>query len=440
MNFEKKTIFALSSGRLPSAIAIIRLSGPKAFQACQSLCKDKVSFLRTISLKNFIGKDGKVLDKGLLLCFPAPHSFTGEDCVEFQVHGGPAVVRAILKELGNIPGLYHAEPGEFSRQAFENGKLDLLELEGLSDLIFSETEMQRRLSHERVSGSLSNLYNRWSQKLTVIRAFIEAELDFSDEEDIKNFKFEEIWQELSFFQEELKNHIFQGKLGEIIRDGYKIAIVGHPNAGKSSLFNALAKRDVSIVTNIPGTTRDILTLDLDLDGYLVKILDTAGIHETDDKIEKEGIRRAQLAIKEVDLVLLLKEISSDLKVDFIPKNIDVLFIGTKNDLHHEIDEDYDQTISIVTGEGLNDLINKIKNIIDNKFREVSMVIPSQKRHLEHLSQVSFHLDNVFNQKECGLDIVSENLRLAAVSLGKITGSIDIEQLLDVIFSKFCIGK
>ncbi|MBY7649071.1 MAG: tRNA uridine-5-carboxymethylaminomethyl(34) synthesis GTPase MnmE [Candidatus Liberibacter europaeus] len=439
MNNKKKTIFALSSGSTPSAVSIIRLSGQSCFHACEIICKKKNPSPRTASLRFFFSSDGRILDKGLLIIFQSPKSFTGEDCAEFQIHGGTAVVNEVLKELSKIPHLRHADPGEFSRRAFENGKIDLLEAESLADLILSETEMQRRLSMEGISGSLSNLYKQWIDRLTYSRSFIEAHLDFSDEEDVQNFSTEEIWQEISLLKDEINSHVSQGKLGEIIRNGYNIVIYGHSNAGKSSLLNALARRDVAIVTDIPGTTRDIITIDLDLDGYLVKVSDTAGVRETDNIIEKEGIKRAYNAVENADLILLLQEISSKTKVTF-PDNGDFIFIGTKKDLYTGDFNDYDILISTVMGTGLEELINKIKDIISNKFKKHSMSIPSHKRHLEHLLQATKHLEQALDDAGYGFDVVAENLRLASVSLGRIMGNVDVEQLLDIIFSKFCIGK
>ncbi|MBL0848735.1 MAG: tRNA uridine-5-carboxymethylaminomethyl(34) synthesis GTPase MnmE [Candidatus Liberibacter ctenarytainae] len=439
MNCKTKTIFALSSGNPPSAISIIRLSGSSCFQVCEFICRKKNPSPRRASLRNFFSSDGRMLDRGLLIIFPSPRSFTGEDSAELHIHGGISVVNVILEELKKNPQLRHANPGEFSRRAFENGKIDLLEAESLADLISSETEMQRRLSIEGMSGNLSKLYNRWIDKLTYARSFVEADLDFSDEEDCQNFSSEEIWQNIALLKNEILSHLSQGILGEIIRNGYKIVISGHSNAGKSSLFNVLAKRDVAIVTHIPGTTRDILTIDLDLGGYLVKISDTAGIRKTKDIIEQEGIKRAYLAVENADLILLLQEISSKNKISF-PKNTDFIFIGTKRDLHTGDFTKYDHAISTVTGTGLEDLINKIKKMISQKFKAVSMSIPSHKRHLDHLSEAVKYLDKSLEERAYGLDIVSENLRLASVSLGRITGHVDVEQLLDIIFSKFCIGK
>ncbi|KGB27917.1 tRNA modification GTPase TrmE [Candidatus Liberibacter solanacearum] len=440
MNYEKKTIFALSSGIPPSAISVIRLSGSSCFQVCEFICKKKNPLPRVASLRFFYDFDGRILDKGLLILFPSPKSFTGEDCAEFHVHGGISVVDGILEELAKMPNLRRANPGEFSRRAFENGKIDLLEAESLADLISSETEMQRRLSMEGMSGKLSNLYNGWINKLTYVRSFIEADLDFSDEEDVQKFSSKEIWNDILLLKDEISSHISQGKLGEIIRNGYKIVILGNSNAGKSSLLNALAKRDVAIVTDVPGTTRDVITIDLDLGGYLVKISDTAGIRETNSIVEKEGIKRTFREVENADLILFLEEISSKTEISF-PKNISFIFIGTKSDLYDNSFKKYDHLISSVTGEGLEELINKIKNIISNKFKTNSMFIPSHKRHLDHLSQAVKYLEDASSgEKDCGLDIIAENLRLASISLGRITGHVDVEQLLDIIFSKFCIGK
>jgi len=431
---DSDTIFALSSGTLPAGVAVLRLSGSRAFQAAVHLAgelpADRKAGLRTIRNRN-----GLIIDQALVLSFPGPASFTGEDCVEIHLHGSRAVVSAVYQELEAIDGLRLAEAGEFSRRAFENGKLDLVEVEGLADLIAAETEMQRRLAVEQGFGGQSALYMAWAERLTRARALIEAELDFADEDDVPGSVSERVWAEVADLYLELEEHIASAKAGEIIRDGYKVVIAGPPNAGKSSLLNALAKRDVAIVTEIAGTTRDLLHVDIDMEGYLVRFFDTAGLRESDDRVEQEGVRRARIAIEQADLVLQLEEIDSDSKHVLDGVKAEVLRVGTKGDMRGQ-SALYDLTISSQTGDGLEEL----RSLILQKLRETwsGSLVPNRARHLQYLKEASHFIAEALNGRE--LDLRAESLRAAASSLGRITGRVDVEQLLDVIFSQFCIGK
>lgn len=428
------TIFALSSGALPAGLAVIRLSGNQAFTAAETLA-GRLATDRKASLRTIRGRNGAIIDQGLVVGFPGPNSFTGEDCVELHVHGSRAVVAALVLELEQIDGLRLAEAGEFSRRAFENGRLDLVEIEGLADLISAETEMQRRLAVEQSFGGQSALYIDWAERLTRSRALIEAELDFADEDDVPGSVSERVWSEVGQIYLELLQHLETAKSGEIIRDGYKIVIAGPPNAGKSSLLNALANRDVAIVTERAGTTRDILHVDLDMSGYLVRFFDTAGLRESDDIVEVEGIRRARVAIEQADMILSLNEIDSPALQNHEFSHANVLTVGTKLDAHAPADE-FDLCISTRTGDGLELLRETILRKITALW--TGSLVPNRARQVDALKDASNFIAEALNGTE--LDLRAESLRAAASALGRITGRVDVEQLLDVIFSQFCIGK
>ncbi|WP_018098697.1 tRNA uridine-5-carboxymethylaminomethyl(34) synthesis GTPase MnmE [Sinorhizobium meliloti] len=434
------TIYALSSGSLPAGVAIIRVSGPATADALVRLCgalpAPRIAALRTIRTRN-----GETLDSGLVLYFPAPASFTGEDCCELQVHGGRAVVSAILEELAATEGLRHAEAGEFARRAFQNGKLDLVEVEGLADLIAAETEMQRRLAIEHSGGGQSALYAGWARRLTHSRAMIEAELDFADEDDVPGSVSAAIWEDIGRLRQEIDEHIARAGLAEIIRDGLKIVIAGEPNAGKSSLLNALARRDIAIVTEVAGTTRDVLSVDLSLAGFSVKLFDTAGLRETDELVEREGIRRARQVIADADLVLLLSEKPGSFRLDeALPEKVPVIRVATKVDRPSPswAPSDADIFLSTRTGEGMADLLTALQSHLLDLAGKTALAMPSRKRHVDCLRQASSALERSLSSSE--LELRAEQLRQAGDALGKITGRVDVENLLDVIFSEFCIGK
>ncbi|MCG5484778.1 MAG: tRNA uridine-5-carboxymethylaminomethyl(34) synthesis GTPase MnmE [Sinorhizobium meliloti] len=433
------TIYALSSGSLPAGVAIIRVSGPATADALVRLCgalpAPRIAALRTIRTRN-----GETLDSGLVLYFPAPASFTGEDCCELQVHGGRAVVSAILEELAATEGLRHAEAGEFARRAFQNGKLDLVEVEGLADLIAAETEMQRRLAIEHSGGGQSALYAGWARRLTHSRAMIEAELDFADEDDVPGSVSAAIWEDIGRLRQEIDEHIARAGLAEIIRDGLKIVIAGEPNAGKSSLLNALARRDIAIVTEVAGTTRDVLSVDLSLAGFSVKLFDTAGLRETDELVEREGIRRARQVIADADLVLLLSEKPGSFRLDeALPEKVPVIRVATKVDRPSSwAPSDADIFLSTRTGEGMAALLTALQSHLPDLAGKTALAMPSRKRHVDCLRQASSALERSLSSSE--LELRAEQLRQAGDALGKITGRVDVENLLDVIFSEFCIGK
>ncbi|MQX48554.1 tRNA uridine-5-carboxymethylaminomethyl(34) synthesis GTPase MnmE [Sinorhizobium medicae] len=435
------TIYALSSGSPPAGVALIRVSGPATADALARLCGPlppaRVATLRTIRTRN-----SDILDSGLVLYFPGPASFTGEDCCELQVHGGRAAVSAILDELAAMDGLRHAEAGEFARRAFQNGKLDLVEVEGLADLIAAETEMQRRLAVEQSGGGQSALYAGWARRLTHARAMIEAELDFADEDDIPGSVSAAIWTDIGRLREEIDEHIARAGVAEIIRDGLKIVIAGEPNAGKSSLLNALAQRDIAIVTEIAGTTRDVLSVDLSLAGFSVKLFDTAGLRETDEVVEREGIRRARQVIADADLVLLLSEKPSDFRLDeWQPgKSVPVIRVATKVDrpMPRWKTSEADVFLSTRTGEGMDKLLAMLQAHLPDLAGNTALSMPSRRRHVDCLRQAGAALVRSMEARE--LELQAEQLRQAGDALGRITGRVDVEKLLDVIFSEFCIGK
>ncbi len=430
------TIYALSSGALPSGVAVVRMSGKDAFSCCRAITGE-VPAPRKARLMRLVDAAGLPIDTALVLAFAGPASFTGEDCIEFQLHGGRAVVRAMLDRLAGL-GLRHAEAGEFTRRAFENGKIDLVEAEGLSDMIAAETEMQRRLALEQAGGGLSELYEGWARELTHARAMIEAELDFSDEDDIPGSVSATIWGTVEEVGRQIESHIAGSRAGEIIRDGYRVVIAGPPNAGKSSLLNALARRDVAIVTDVAGTTRDILEVYLDLDGYAVRLCDTAGLRESEDIVEAEGMRRARALLEEADLILSLGDIGAGQPTERFEG--ECLRIGTKADIGNETGAEFDLLISSRTGAGMDRLVEMIKARLEARLAGASLSLPVRDRQVGYLKETLRHIQAALDARDHSPEIPAESLRQAAVALGRITGRVDVEDLLDVIFSSFCVGK
>ena len=394
---------------------------------------------RTARYAPIRASDTDILDRGLVIYFPAPASFTGEDCAEFHLHGGRAVVDAVLRQLSRFSDTRAAEAGEFTRRAFLNGKIDLTEAEGLSDLIAAETEMQRRFALSNASGDQKTLYGNWRERLLKMRALIEAELDFSDEEDVPGAVSDAVWRDAAVLADELARHIGTYDRGEIVRDGFRIVLLGAPNAGKSSLLNALACRDAAIVTDEPGTTRDPVEVLLDLGGFQVNLIDTAGIRETDGTVEKLGIERSRARAGDAHLVLLLEDLADPVSIDLNYGDKPVLCIGTKSDLAGDR-PGYDFCISVKTGAGIDTLLTELGAMVSERIGEVGSALPSRRRHVDLLQEAADRIGAAAGMSEHPLELRAEELRLAADALGRISGAIDVEDLLDVIFSRFCIGK
>ncbi len=433
------TIFALSSGGLPSGVAVVRISGPE----CETVIRVMTGSLpapRRADLRSIRSRNGLFLDQGLVLHFPGQASFTGEDSGEFHLHGGRATVRAVLDALAEFPGLRAADAGEFSRRAFHNGKLDLVEIEGLADIVVAQTEMQRRLALEHAAGGVSRLYEDWARRLTFARAMIEAELDFSDEEDVPGAVSQTVRDDLLALGREVREHLAGSRAGEIIRDGLTVVIAGPPNVGKSSLINYLARRDVAIVTDIPGTTRDIVSVDLDIDGFAVRLLDTAGLRETDEVVEKEGIRRAKSAMAQADLVLRMLD-QHEMPGAPPTESGPTIYVASKADLYPRRDIDPSVVaLSTLTGDGIDQLMDRIREHLPQLSHANAFAVPSRDRHNESLRTMLKALDEALSLPAHELELQAELLRQAANELGRMTGRVDVENLLDVIFSEFCIGK
>ena len=432
------TIFAPASGSGRAAVAVLRLSGPGASAALRSLAGSlpapRQAALRTVRHP----ASGEGLDRALVLWFPAPRSFTGEDCAELHVHGGRAVVSAVLQALGTIPGCRLAEPGEFTRRAFLNGKLDLAAVEGLADLIDAETEAQRRQALRQLDGVLGRWAERLREGLLAACALTEAAIDFADEGDIGTRTLDEALAQASEVAVELRQELARPRRGERIRDGFVVTLAGPPNAGKSTLLNALARCDAAIVSPHPGTTRDPITVDIDLGGYAVSLIDTAGIREASDPVEQEGIVRARARAAASDLVLWLQDAREapsrpgDLPATWV--------IGTKADLLDAPVRDgaFEIILSAHTGQGLDALSERIGALAAGSLAGEA-ALTTQQRHRTALIEAEAALGRI---DRVALDpvLIAEELRTASRALGRISGVIGVEEILGAIFGRFCIGK
>ena len=444
------TIFALASGAGRAGIAVIRLSGPAAGGALKRLCGGDLPVPRQATRVSLRDPEDKavVLDDGLALWFPAPASFTGEDVVELHVHGGPAVIGGVLAALAGLAGLRPAEAGEFSRRGFENGKFDLTAAEGLADLIDAETEAQRRQAQRQSRGELGRLYESWRQRLIRAQALTEADIDFSDE-DIPDDLVGEALAIAAALDLEIAAHLDDGKRGERLRAGLYLAIVGPPNAGKSSLLNRLAKRDVAIVSDIAGTTRDVIDVHLDLGGYPVIAADTAGLRQARDSIESEGVRRARERAGDADMKLAVfdaTDLDTAAGLDALTLELidgDSLVVLNKCDLVNaaplpdKIAGRPVYPLSAKTGAGFDDLLDALQNEAASRMAGPGAGV-TRHRHRTALAACRQALGRAAHAAEA--ELIGEDLRLASRELGRITGRVDVEDLLDLIFSEFCIGK
>ncbi|MDC3341403.1 tRNA uridine-5-carboxymethylaminomethyl(34) synthesis GTPase MnmE [Candidatus Pelagibacter sp.] len=442
------TIYALSSGPGISGIAVIRISGQETSRAIELLTgkivpEPRVATLRKINRIN----TSELIDEGIILWFPGPESYTGEDMAEIQVHGSKAVIDALHSSISKIENCRLAEPGEFTKLAFQNGKINLLKAESVADLISSETEIQRQQAIKIMNGKSSDQFNFLREKLLKILSHVEAKIDFPDE-DLPNDILKEIKKSSDDVLINIEKILDDQKVGERIREGFKIAILGPTNAGKSSLLNHLSNRDVAIVSEIAGTTRDVIETHLNIDGYPVIVSDTAGIRESKNEIEKKGIKLSLNKAEEADLKLVVVDAKNldftDVLKGLLNQNA-ILVINKSDLLDGEIDPEIKKLdhvlISIKENLYIDELILKIKNNLKNKFITSDDILITRERHRQHLEQCLVHLKN-FNKKneDEDFDKAAEDLRLATRHLGMIVGTVDVEEILGSIFNDFCIGK
>ena len=485
---DDQTIFAPASAVGKAGLSVFRVSGTQAREAITRLCEPaeipppRHASLRTIKHP----QSAEIIDRALVLSFPAPHSFTGEDVVEFHTHGGKAVAQAMLEALGKLSGFRLAEPGEFTRRGFENGKMDLTEAEAITDLIHAETEAQRKQALRQLDGALGKIYEDWRGRLARGLAYMEAAIDFSDEE-LPPDLLDRQTESLRLLRDEIVAHLNDNHRGERLREGFAIAILGAPNAGKSSLLNALARREVAIVSPTAGTTRDVVEVHLDIGGYPVMLADTAGLRETSDAIESEGVRRAQARAQQVDLKLLVfdgtlwphKDAATSMLIDS-----EALIVVNKADLiptarspnltkslvsaatgaaaayaaeGHKFCSEHPKeskfmtlgmsatnaaegalALSALTGEGIDALLERLGQEIKQRFDSQGVPPLTRARHRAALQEAVDHLDRALQAPMA--DLRAEDVRLAMRALGRITGRVDVEDLLDIIFRDFCIGK
>jgi tRNA modification GTPase len=422
----KDTIYALSSGSPPAAVAVVRISGPGADQALKTLA-GRLPVPRRASL-SVLQQDGQVLDNAIVCRFPGPNSATGEDIAELHLHGGRSVVAAVLTALSRIEGLRPARPGEFTRRAFENGRIDLTEAEGLADLLMAETETQRRAALALVGGALSRRIEEWQRRLLDLAAQLEAALDFADERDVDEDPTPEWRRQLRGVAEEITETLARPS-AERLREGVRVVIAGPPNAGKSTLLNALAGREAAITSDIPGTTRDLVEAPTAIDGAPFLLIDTAGLRQSGDRIENIGVERATASIEAADLILWLGDPAG------CPRKDAAIFIQTKADLGGKAEADI--AVSALTGQGMDRLVSAMMH-------RAAALLPQEgeaatnKRHRQLLTECLDHLLEADNTVDSV--IAAEALRQGRAVLDQITGRAGVEQMLDVLFGRFCIGK
>lgn len=440
-----QTIFAMATAPGRAGVAVLRLSGPEAGLMAERLA-GPLPEARKAVIRKFRDFSGQVIDQGLLLWFPSPNSFTGEPVAEFHLHGGRAIVERFLQVLSQFPGARPAQAGEFTRRAFDNGKLDLTAVEGLADLVAAETEGQRRQALRQMEGQLGAIYEDWRRRLLQALAYLEAQIDFSEEE-LPDGLAQNAEQALRDLHGEMQAHLADGYRGEILRRGFRIAILGAPNVGKSSLLNMLTRRDAAIVTAEAGTTRDVIEVSLDLGGYLVTLADTAGLRHTENVIEAEGIRRAAAQAAKADLKLLIFDAALWPEADSSTlqwRDAAALCVVNKMDLYPgkaaEILAQGFIPVSIQTGEGLEILLGQIEQIVASRLDGFDTPGLTRERHRNELNLCVESLNRVLSAGGDAPELVAEDVRLAMRALGRITGRAGVEDMLDVVFREFCIGK
>ena len=442
------TIYALSTGPGVSGIAIIRVSGEDTAKVIKSLTGGQLPKARIATLRKIYNiNTSELIDEGIILWFPGPQSYTGEDMAEIHIHGGKAVILAVQNEIAKIKNCRLAGPGEFTKLAFQNGKINLLKAESIADLISAETEIQRLQAIKIMKGKSSDKFNAIREKLLKLLSFVEAKIDFPDE-DLPDESLVRIKNDSLDVINEIDKILNDQKVGEIIREGFKIAIVGPTNAGKSSLLNNLSNREVAIVSEIAGTTRDVVETHLNIDGYPVIISDTAGIRDSKNEIEKKGIKLALKRAEKADLKLVVVDAKSiDLSPflnDLLKKNA-ILVVNKSDLIKNKLDQDVSKfdhvLISLKKNLNIDKLILKIKNNLKNRFISEEDILITRERHRQHLVQCVEHLKNfLYKNDKKDFDKAAEDLRLATRHLGMIVGKVDVEEILGSIFNDFCIGK
>ncbi|MFZ3352397.1 MAG: tRNA uridine-5-carboxymethylaminomethyl(34) synthesis GTPase MnmE [Xanthobacteraceae bacterium] len=453
---DRSTIFALSSGRPPAAIAVVRISGPGAGAALKALI-GRMPEPRNAALARVRDpQSGEVIDEALALWFPAPASETGEDVVELQLHGGQAVIAGVLDALGKIEGCRLAEPGEFTRRAFENGKLDLTRVEGLADLIAAETLAQRRQAFRQLKGLIGDRAEEWRRELIKALALIEARIDFSDEADVPENLVEPALFAAQLLRSKIAACLADSGHGERLREGLVVAIAGPPNAGKSTLLNRVARREAAIVSPHPGTTRDVVEVHLDLDGYPLTLLDTAGIRESSDPVEQEGVRRARARAAAADLTLWVTDASvvgsaveevgqlpASAEVWLLRNKIDLVGVGDPRTESPTMKDGINRSfaMSAQSGFGMDSFVGALSGFAGSYFGATESAIVTRGRHRQAFEETIAALDRALSHRASGgEELIAEELRSAAATLGRLTGRVDVEDILDVIFRDFCIGK
>jgi tRNA modification GTPase len=466
MHPREQTIFALSSGRPPTAIAIVRVSGARAGHALEKLAGKRPA-PRVATRALLRDAQGEAIDDAVVLWFAAPASATGEDIAEFHVHGGRAVLAALFAALSEFDDVRPAEPGEFTRRAFENGKIDLTEAEGLDDLIHADTDRQRRQALRQLQGLLGDKARDWRRQIIEAAALVEAGIDFADEGDVPEQLLAPALARIAALKDEIEQALASSAHSERLRDGLVVAIAGAPNVGKSTLMNALARREVAIVSPHAGTTRDVIEVQLDLDGYPVTLIDTAGIRETSDPVEQEGVRRAKARAGDADLVLWLSDDRSlaDTPMADVAGEAPRWLVRNKADLDgvgegensagilaagrglfdggiraSEMATGRGFAISAARGDGVADLVAAMRLFAEDYFATGEAGVIGRVRHRELLHETAAMLQRSMSLADLGEELVAEELRAAATALGRLLGRVDVEDLLDVIFRDFCIGK
>ncbi|KAF8514806.1 tRNA modification GTPase GTPBP3 [Hysterangium stoloniferum] len=468
---ENTTIYALSTPPGKGGVAVIRVSGPAAAAVWQRIVRpispskwtypNKYQIPRSALMHRCLVIDPDAeesLDDGLAIMtvkLSAPHSFTTESTLELHLHSSPAILRRVFSVLSRVPGLRPAERGEFTKRAYLAGKLNLLEAEGLRDLIEAETETQRKVAWRSFNGSVGTRYDQLREDIVGALAMIEAIIDFGDAEEIEEGTYEGAHQRVRKLHEDIRLHLHDSHRGEILRSGIKISIFGPPNVGKSSLLNYFAQRDAAIVTPIPGTTRDVLEITLDIAGLPVRVFDTAGIRRSDDLVEKMGIERARKIVHDSDINLCVLSLPEALKGPPLPATIELLFDENTLVLYNKADlvgDDvtvisdmggrWTRTVSVTTGFGMQEFVQDLGRILKKRydFRGDDMPLVTHNRHKVHLENAMAHLNAFLDTSHAEIVVAAEELRYAAQEIGKITGRVGVEDILDAVFREFCIGK